>query len=1246
MVSTESKFRRGHCGWATRWEMTRQTKTELSARARQIRIGLFACLLLWVAVPHRLLSQSGAGTIEGTVKDASGAVIAGSTVAITHSDTARTYETKTNEAGFFIFPAIQPGSYRIVASAPGMKTWEATALLRVGQSATISPELAVGSTLTEIRVLGDAAPLVTTDVPTTGNVLERTRIEQLPLNGRFLQNIIANTTPGVDSGSSNPTVYGIRYGMQFVQDGAVLSAAYFGGIWNRPPGMDTVQEFKVETSISGAKFASPATSILSTRAGTNGLHGSLFETARNNGFGVARAREDSYVKAPQLIRNEFGASAGGPVILPKIYNGKNKTFFFFAWEAYRYAYAQTALTSVHTTAQRNGDFSDLVAANGRQYTLYDPRSTGAAPTYTRTPFVNNQIPVSLESPMAKYLLSVTPQPTMPNVNPLVGNNYSGLVPLGTSNNTETVRIDQRLSDRNQLFARYTHGGVLTRGLRSTLPTTDGLLNTSRLPVQDNGGAINLTHTFSPTLFSETSVAVSQEDYSVAKGSTGAGSLIGKLGVPNPYNDPLAAIVVRKTGYGMDYREQETELSLNRTVKVDQNFTKILGRHELQFGGRYNHERYNVLAARPRLTTSFQNSYATSLLDTASGSAYNPVSYTGNDAANFFLGIANSYDTTLMRSWYRMSGQTLVGYVQDNLKVSPRFTLNAGIRWEYYPGFKEDNNLLNGFDISQKAIVTGTPLSELYKMGATTESAVKAFQDIGVKFLSAKDVNLPSSLIRSNKWDFNPRVGFAYRLGGTHRTTVLRGGYGLFGFAPNIRVFTDNMRRDVPMYALRQYYANASQFASDGLPNSNLRSAPGIIAGTNSSGVLAKDMTGDTLRGTFQYTFFDPDQPTMRAHEWNFTAEHEVAQNIVLRAGYVGTHGGNLEQYRDLNTAPNAYVWYSRTGKAIPTGTYAATAMNPFDNTTYGTLWQYGRTGWSNANSVRLEAERRYSRGIAFQFYYVMTNALKSRGSDVNQDFVYPVEDYLPNAVPTDFNARNRFLNYRRDTDVSKHRLSWNWMADLPFGKDKKLFGNAGGVLNRVIGGWQVGGLGSFHSNYFALPATYAGPTSPVQVYGRKYPIQDCRSGVCYAGYLWYNGYIPPNRINSYSATGKPNGVMGVPSDYTPVTQPVNNDPTGANYGTDTVKMTLNDGSTVTATKDTNLNPLRNQFVGGPWTFSLDASVFKNIPVTERVVVRFTADAFNVLNAPGLVQPGPDGIASKQTSANTPRQLQLSLRLTW
>jgi hypothetical protein len=248
-------------------------------------------------------------------------------------------------------------------------------------------------------------------------------------------------------------------------------------------------------------------------------------------------------------------------------------------------------------------------------------------------------------------------------------------------------------------------------------------------------------------------------------------------------------------------------------------------------------------------------------------------------------------------------------------------------------------------------------------------------------------------------------------------------------------------------------------------------------------------------------------------------------------------------------------------------------------------------------------------------------------------------------VPIDPNKLNRFLNYQRDISIPKHHMQWDFIVDLPFGKGKLIGRNAGRLLSAAIGGWQLSGIGSMVSNYDTIPVTTNWANfAPLQVYGKKYPIQNCTSGTCIAGYLWYNGYIPANLIN------KPNGIMGVPANYLPLETPLYPTPAGGgsnpNYETNNVFITLKNGSVVQTPLNTNLNPYRNQYFLGPFAYSQSATLFKAFNITEQVRLRFESDFFNVFNAQGLNQPAANGISSLQTSAKAARQIQLTLRLFW
>lgn len=674
---------------------------------------VFTCCLMAVAFIGICTAQTGTGSVQGTVRDATNAIVPNARLELTHAQTARSYEITSNEVGYYLFPSVQPGNYTLSASAGGMETWKGQFLLQTGQAATIDPVLKVGGTATEITVAGDVSPLITTVSATLGNVVENARIEQLPLNGRFFQNLVALTTPGVE-GSGKPRVYGLRTGsMEFLQDGSLIVNRDTGDVQRRPPGIDSIAEFRVETNNSSAKLSRPASTIVSTKSGTNEIHGAVFHTARNNAFGVARRREDFYEKPPQLIRNEFGASVGGPVFLPKLYNGKNRTFFFVAWEAYRLASASTTSTTMATMDMRQGDFSGLVDSRGRRYTIYDPWTTDAK--WQRVPFPNNRIPAQRQSPLSKYVNNVTPAPTHPDFNPMVASNYFGPSPSTRRDYTVTVRVDHKISDKNQMFARYTQGENQALNRRSFQTngapiTLDGLAQQELAITPNRNGMLSWTRIFSPSFFGETVFTGSDEDFQFNLPSFGnTGDIASELGLPNPFQAP-GLPDINDTGFNMVYRGARYRNPMTRMFTLDQNFTKMQGRHEFQFGGRWRYEDLNVLADQETNQGSHSfASLATALYDPNTGSSYGAVPLTGHNQANLFLGVASSYAAKFSRGWFRLRAPEYSLYLQDNFKVNSRLTLNAGLRWEIRPTIHEANDMFTGFDPGTKTIVNGTTL---------------------------------------------------------------------------------------------------------------------------------------------------------------------------------------------------------------------------------------------------------------------------------------------------------------------------------------------------------------------------------------------------------------------------------------------------------------------------------------------------------------------------------------------------------
>ena len=1200
-------------------------------------------------------AQTGTGNIQGIVKDATGAVLPGATVTLTHVQTSRQYTTPTTEVGFYLFPSVQLGTYQIAVEAPGMETWKAELTLQVGQTAEVNPVLRVGATATEVTVAGDVTPLVTTANPTLSSVVERARIDQLPLNGRFIQDLLYMTTPGFESGANLPRLFGLRFAVEMLQDSAVLMNRQWQSIPLRPPGLDTIDEFRSETSNSSAKMNRPGTVILTTRAGTNQLHGSVFETHRNSAIGVARARQDFYVKPPHLVRNEFGAALGGPVYLPKLYDGKNRTFFFFAYEGFRLRTAATRSVSMPTAEMRQGDFSGLIDAEGRPFTLYDPMTTDA--NWRRQAFPNNQIPINRRSPLAAHLYSITPLPTHPNVNPLVSANWFGLGFDNRNQTTITTRVDHQLSPRDQLFFRYSHNPAdrwYTTSLGGGPTTLDGRANAATDRGENDSGVASWTHTFSPTFFSETIFSVQRDNRNITP--IVLEDIATQLGLSNPFKG-LGFPRTIDTGLGMDYDSSANlNIDFSRIYNLDQNFTKVRGRHEFQFGARWRYESLDILADQQQTmgTISFA-SLGTSLYDPGTGSAYGAAPFTGHNAANLFMGLA-TYSARYFPSFFRLRTGEIAAYFQDNFKVTSRLTLNLGLRYEYSRPPRDRDDTILSFNPKTHAIVMGRSLDDLVQLNHAHPSIVRAYETLGVKYETPEQASLPENFIHSNKWDFGPRLGFAYRLGDMSRPTVLRGGYAIYAIPEQLRAITCETRAIVPTTATFANNPNSAQQSPDALPNYLLRSVPRVIAGVNSNDTLNLETVPGITRGTGTVYYLDPNQPTARAHEWNLTLEREILANTSVRLSYVGTNGIRLAQYYSYNDAPNNYVWFTTTGEPLPTGEYANVARRNFDREIFGTIWQYQKSGWSNDSSFVAEVTHRYSQGYAFQVFYTLSNALRAGGNGWADDILPETNLFLPGAVPAEQAPRNRLLFYRRDTGIPKHRVNWNWIVDLPFGRGKALGRNSSGWINGLIGGWQIAGNGALFSRYFQLPTSMWGPLGNVEVYGKKYPIQDCRSGVCYDGYLYYNGYIPANRINSVGANGRPNGVMGVPASYRPFQTPLI--PTPANggspsdplfpfYETNTVFVPLKNGTLQRVDYNPNLHPMQQQFVSGPMVWSMNASAFKAIRLTETLSLRFNIDFFNVFNMPGTTLPNSTtGIILNQTSQNSARVLQLTGRLSW
>jgi hypothetical protein len=1217
------------------------------------RLYVLGLVLVLAAAP--LFAQTGSATVQGAVTDTTGAVLAGADVTLTHTQTAVVQKTKTNGAGLYVFPASPIGPYKVTVGAPGMETWEGQIVLQAGLAASVNVILKVGATSTQVTV-GDVTPMIDTSTPTISERIDRARIDQLPINDAM--GLVALTTPGFEGGSL-PRVFGLRDdSAELTVDGGPQSNRSEGGPQGAAPEATYVQEVQVNTLDSSAKFNRPGTVVVVTKSGTNAFHGQLYEANEDNSVaGVARRRENNSNTPPFLILNQFGGSVGGPVYIPKVFNGKNRTFFFF--DAYRYYMRQTTsvTTSVPTAAHRSGNFSGLTNASSQPITLYNPYTTGSAATnYSRQPFPGNQIPASMESPLAQYLYSITPLPTVPGVNPQVGNNWISGFPTYQNRDGEILRFDHNISDNDRLFVRLQRGSRLIASPSTTTsaPLLNNVTNLTYNIYPDRNAVLSWTHTLSPTFFSEFLFSNSWENYSFHTGTAANDDVDSILGLPNPFNGK-GWPAISNTGYGTTYSASTPRGSVTNIYNGQENLTKTYGKHKIQFGGGIRFEHDNVLPQQQQVpgSDSFGTNY-TALYNLASGSAYQATNLTGSPAAEMYMGLLETYNNTFARSYYLWRYQEYALYVQDEFKVAPRLTLSYGLRWEYRPPVSEARNNLISFDKARDAIVLPLTRDQMIQRGYTAPAVYDQFLAIGMKVETPQQAGLPHDMVYPNKFDFGPRAGVAYRLGASARAPVLRGGYGMYFFPIHSFGYEAGMRSNPPESDLYTYNFNSTNYQP--LQNWALLSAPTVIAGKNSTNVVNVTGANAIAPGSMNpIVYFNSHLPTTRAHQWNVTLEKEIMENTVVGLSYVGTAGRDLDQSYQYNAAPNAYVWYASTGVAVPTGLFAGTGTRQYDKTTWNNITEYSHIGYSNFEGIRLEVLRRFTKGYAFQWFYVMANALTSVTPNSNTSTtasLVPLDTnlYLPGAVPADLKKLNRFLNYQRDAGntAPKHHMQWNFIVDLPFGKGKAIGRNAGRALNAAIGGWQLSGTGSMVSAYNALPVNNWANFGKLQMFGKNTKVQDCRSGTCVAGYLWYNAYIPANQVNATNAAGKCTGVCGVPSTYKPIETPLYPTPaTGGtipNAETNNIFITLQNGSVVQTPFNTNLHPFRNQYFLGPFAYGQNATMFKSINVTERIRLRFEANFFNVFNAQGLNQPTASGISSLQTSARSPRQIQLTLRL--
>ncbi len=1185
------------------------------------------CLLAIAALP--LTAQTGLGVVRGTVLDSTRASIPNAKVTLSNPATGVARTTQSTEVGVYYFNAVPPGQYTLAFEVAGFKRWSGTMTLEAGQTAVIDPTLEVGTLEATIEVTG-AAPVITTEGMEVGDVKDASRIEQLPLNGRFITNLF-NLTPGVEGGG-NPRVHGMKVGSaEMLLDGISLVDRFGGGISRVQPGVDTIQEFRIETVGSNAASSRPATIFLVTKSGTNEFHGGLFETHRNNSGGLrARRRQDGNV-ASHYIRNEFGALAGGPII-------RNKTFWFVSYGGFRQRQAGYARASAPTPAMWDGDFSLAMTENSEQLIPYDPYSTKA--DGTRTPFPSRRIPSNRITEFSRTMRSVSAEPTK-DLNPYLAPNFETYYPDVTSTDNLTVKLDHVLSARDNLSGRFMRApnSYKLYGGRFGYPkpgSTDAG-GTGRSDVTLYSNFVRWNRVFRPTLLNELQVSSHRTPKS-------SGTLADftdwpqKLGLPNPFGARGWPTICSDSPFyywgcwDADNRKDE----MLTAHQAENNVTWIRGKHSVKFGGKLRYEYNNIRELQQTHGAHDFYSDWTSLYDVKNDD-FTP--FTGVGFGSILMGLPTYLSNQYNRGYFYFEQQEIGLYLHDSWRVSPRLTLELGLRWDKWTAYQEKYDRMTNVDLATYAtkfqVVTPGD-KRMEDLPGIPPAVLASWKARGLTWTTANSLSgFPANLIKGDHNNFGPRLGVAFRL--TPRW-ILRGGYGEYFWTMPLSQILQSARTNPPLN-LRFYNSIADQ--NGRVDFYALKNAPGPNDAVGRATVPTEGIVPLSTRAQSMMPWDANRWSDNRMQMWHFTFEHTLMKETALRLTYTGNHGRDLEQRFHINAQESEWNYQARTGKARPSNPDLRRA-----NPDWG-LSPLNHTGYSNAHSIETEVERRYSNGLAFQWFYTFSRSLTtndtggftSGGNSINAtdgQCGVPESIQIMGAPPSLTYEQRQRLCYYNSGNVPSHRVRWNGLYDLPFGKGKTFANGASRPLDAVIGGWQLATIGEWRGGLwssvgsgrylFGDPTLKGSERLEMDIFGRRQR-------------LWFKGDFDPKQATNVDQA-KLQALVPVDRSQRVLTS------VGSDFS-NRISQRLADG-TIRLTSITDMvNWNARNFFRGPGAWNLDFSVFKHFTVTERVKTRFTADFFNFFNHPLDVGPNSTtGLQDLSQQSNDPRIIQFSLRVTW
>jgi outer membrane receptor protein involved in Fe transport len=996
----------------------------MRVRSYALSVALSALLFVFCSTSSAQLSSA---TVTGVVHDSTGGVVAGAKVLLHNLDTTIETRADTNSSGNYVFLNITPGRYSLEASSAGFQTSKITELaLVVNQTATMDFTLQVGAVQQTVNVEA-AGELVQAATSELGAVVEQKQVVDLPLNGRNFTQLLS-LTPGVSpiSVSQNSNGFGnVASGTQFsfpsvngqtnrsnffLTDGLNNQGA-FSSTYAVPPIIDAIGEFKVNSHNDLVEFGGVLGGIVNvaTKSGTNDLHGSAWEFLRNNEFNA----RNTFLANPSVFRqNQFGVAAGGPVRIPKLYNGRNKTFFFGAYEGFEYSRAANSFKHVPTDAELSGNLAGQAQAFNPFTTRLDPNKAGG---FIRDPFPGNIIPANLiDTRLVNFVKSVRP----PIFNTGVGsNNALDATPFIQHQKEYTARIDQSLGTKDNFWFRYSAIYYDTSG-SAGLPVARTITDN---PGQNFGAS--WVHTFSPTLIVQAQYGRSHQETNSFNTYPGlSASAIQALGFDANFAGnfiggfsllPAIGIANYTTVPGISKSLNPNETNVHQWKA---NVSKVIGNHTFRAGGEFSASTFESLYNNANST------YATQQTSDPSAPNVNP----GNAVASFLLNVPDSAGRRNVHETTRLGGE-MGFYFQDAWKFTSRLTVNLGLRYDrtFIPpyGRPDTVGINGGIEAGSINFNDGTYVIQQQTPSCAARGHAPCIPGDGT--LPAHVLISPNRKIyhdTTNNW--GPRLGVAYRVSST---TAVRAGFGIF-YDNWAAVTQTSQNYEGTWPDIGQQLANNLNVPIAG-------AATPTVIGQNPFALGGGAFPAPTPFQQVQW-YMDPYAKNPYSMQWNFGVAKQLNDSTTVSVDYVGSGSRRLDLGGYYNVALTP-------GPGDPTLRQPYPYIHP---TYYDRSW-----GRGNYNALQFNLNKRFNRGFAYQVAYTW-----SRSIDIGSSGWYGVEGQSVQD-PYHFN-NDRSVSGFDLTQV----LSVNTLYELPFGKGKPLAtGNR--AVDYLIGGWQVNAIGTARS---------------------------------------------------------------------------------------------------------------------------------------------------------------------------------------